>query len=72
MGITTACATGTHAIGEAFRNIKSGAYDAMIAGGTEASFADVSFAGFANMTALSKRTDPDRCSTPFDLSLIHI
>ena len=66
MGVTTACATGTHAIGEAFRHIKSGAYDAMIAGGAEASFADVSFAGFANMTALSTRNDPNRCSTPFD------
>ena len=66
MGVTTACATGTHAIGEAFRYLKSGAYDAMIAGGAEASFADVSFAGFANMTALSTRKDPNRCSTPFD------
>ncbi len=66
LGMVTACAAGTHAIGEAFRSIKHGYMDAMIAGGSEAAFAPVCFSGFANMTALSTRTDKDRCSTPFD------
>lgn len=66
IGVVTACAAGTNAIGEAYRNIKHGYAEAMIAGGAEASFAPVCFAGFANMTALSTRTDKDRCSTPFD------
>lgn len=66
LGMVTACAAGTHGIGEAFRTIKHGYADAMIAGGAEAAFAPVCFAGFANMTALSTRTDKDRCSTPFD------
>jgi 3-oxoacyl-[acyl-carrier-protein] synthase II len=66
LGIVTACATGTHAIGEAFRSIRHGYSDAVIAGAAEASFAPVCFSGFANMTALSTREDPERCSTPFD------
>lgn len=66
MCVMTACATGTHAIGEAFRNIKHGYHDVMLAGGSEAPFAPVCFSGFANMTALSTRMDPNRCSTPFD------
>lgn len=66
LGMVTACAAGTHAIGEAYRAIKHGYADAMIAGGAEAAFAPVCFSGFANMTALSTRTDKDRCSTPFD------
>ncbi len=66
IGLVTACAAGTHAIGEAYRNIKHGYADVMIAGAAEASFAPTCFAGFANMTALSTRTDKDRCSTPFD------
>lgn len=66
IGIVTACATGTQAIGEAYRTIKHGYSDAVIAGASEASFAPVCFSGFANMTALSTREDPDRCSTPFD------
>ena len=66
LGIVTACATGTHAIGESFRAIKHGYIDAVIAGASEAPFAPVCFSGFANMTALSSREDPDRCSTPFD------
>lgn len=67
LGVITACSTGTNAIGEAFRQIKHGYADSVIAGASEASFAPVSFAAFANMTAMSTRTDPDRCSTPFDL-----
>ncbi|MEG1929641.1 MAG: beta-ketoacyl-ACP synthase II [Anaerovorax sp.] len=66
IGVVTACAAGTNAIGEAFRTIKHGYAEAMIAGGAEASFAPVCFAGFANMTALSTRKEKDRCSTPFD------
>lgn len=66
LGIVTACATGTHAIGEGFRTIKHGYTDAVIAGASEAPFAPVCFSGFANMTALSTRQDPNRCSTPFD------
>jgi len=66
IGLVTACAAGTHAIGEAYRNIKHGYADVIIAGAAEASFAPTCFAGFANMTALSTRTDKDRCSTPFD------
>ncbi len=66
IGIVTACAAGTHAIGEAYRNIKHGYADVIIAGAAEASFAPTCFSGFANMTALSTRTDKDRCSTPFD------
>ena len=66
LALVTACATGTHAIGEAYRSIKHGYVDAVIAGASEAPFAPVCFSGFANMTALSTREDPDRCSTPFD------
>ncbi|MEA4923598.1 MAG: beta-ketoacyl-ACP synthase II [Eubacteriaceae bacterium] len=66
LGVVTACSAGTHGIGEAYRNIKHGYADAMIAGGAEAAFAPVCFSGFGNMTATSTRTDKDRCSTPFD------
>lgn len=66
LGIVTACATGTQAIGEAARNIKHGYTDAVIAGASEAPFAPVCFSGFANMTALSTKEDPNRCSIPFD------
>ncbi len=66
MGLVTACASGTHSVGEAFRNIKYGYHDAIVAGGSEAPFTDVAYAGFANMTALSTRTDENRCCTPFD------
>lgn len=66
MGHVTACAASTNGIGEAFRMIKHGYADAVIAGGAESAFAPVCFSGFANMTALSTRQDPDRCSTPFD------
>jgi len=66
LGVITACAAGTHSIGEAARYIKHGYADVMVAGGAEAAFAPACFSGFINMTALSQRTDPDRCSTPFD------
>ncbi len=67
MGIVSACAAGTHNIGEAYRNIKHGYNDVVLAGAAESVFCPVCFSGFANMTAMSTRTDPDRCSTPFDL-----
>ena len=66
IGHVTACATGTHAIGEAYRAIKHGYADAIAAGAGEAPFAPVCFSGFANMTALSTRNENDRSSTPFD------
>ncbi|MEL7659838.1 beta-ketoacyl-ACP synthase II [Acetobacterium wieringae] len=64
--IVTACATGTHSIGEAFRSIKHGYADAIIAGGTEASISPLSVAGFTNLTALTTINDPARASIPFD------
>lgn len=66
LDITTACASGAHAIGEAFRKIKYGELVACIAGGSEATITEVAVAGFGNMTALSSSTDPDRASIPFD------
>jgi 3-oxoacyl-[acyl-carrier-protein] synthase II len=66
MDIVTACSCGTNAIGEAWRSIRHGYTDAVIAGAAEAPFAPTCFAGFANMTAMSVKTDPDRCSIPFD------
>ena len=62
----TACATGTNAIGEAYRSIKHGYADAVITGGSEAAVMPLSIAGFTNMTALSAATDPDLASLPFD------
>lgn len=67
MGIVSACAAGTHNIGEAYRNIRHGYNDVVIAGAAESVFASVCFSGFSNMTAMSTRTDPGRCSTPFDM-----
>ena len=62
----TACATSSHAIGEAFRLIKHGYLDACVTGGAEAALTKFSAAGFNNMTALSHSSDPDRASIPFD------
>ena len=64
--IVTACATATHSIGEAYRAIKHGYADAIIAGGAEASIHPLAISGFANMKALSKSTDPHAASLPFD------
>ncbi len=64
--IVTACATGTHSIGEAFRSIKHGYADVILAGGTEASITPLGVAGFTSLTALSTSTDPLRASIPFD------
>lgn len=63
----SACASGAHAVGNAFRSIKWGEADVMLAGGTEASVTPLTIAGFGNMTALSTRNDaPERASRPFD------
>ena len=62
----TACATGNHAIGEAYRAIKHGYQDVMIAGGAEASIIPIATAGFQNMKALHTGEDPDAASVPFD------
>jgi 3-oxoacyl-[acyl-carrier-protein] synthase II len=64
--ITTACAAGSHAVGEAFRLIKYGLADVCIAGGTEASILPLTVAGFAQMQALTKNPDPRQASRPFD------
>lgn len=64
--VVTACATSTHAIGEAFRAIKYGHADAIITGGSEASVIPIAIAGFANAKALSKAEDPKYASLPFN------
>ena len=64
--VVTACATSTHAIGEAFRAIKYGHADAIITGGTEATINPLAIAGFANAKALSKAEDPKYASLPFN------
>ncbi|MBQ5336268.1 MAG: beta-ketoacyl-ACP synthase II, partial [Oscillospiraceae bacterium] len=62
----TACASSTHAIGEAFRKIKDGYIDAALCGGTESCITKFALGGFNNMKALSRSTDLERCSIPFD------
>ena len=64
--VVTACATSTHAIGEAYRAIKHGYADAVIAGGSEAATIPLGIAGFANAKALSKAEDPKYASLPFN------
>lgn len=66
LNIVTACATGTHSIGEAFRYIQYGDADIMLAGGTEASVCPIGVGGFAALTALSTQENPLRASIPFD------
>lgn len=63
---TTACASSTHAIGEAFRKIKDGYLDVCIAGGAEACVSEFALGGFNNMKALTRSDDLTRCSIPFD------
>lgn len=66
--VATACATGSHAIGDAFRIIQRGEADVMIAGGTESVITPLAIGGFAVMKALSTRNDePERASRPFDV-----
>jgi 3-oxoacyl-[acyl-carrier-protein] synthase II len=64
--VVTACATSTHAIGEAYRAIKHGYADALIAGGSEAAILPLGVAGFANAKALSRAEDPKYASLPFN------
>ncbi|MCL2228164.1 MAG: beta-ketoacyl-ACP synthase II [Oscillospiraceae bacterium] len=64
--VVTACATGTDAIGSAYREIKHGYADAAIAGGSEAVVSPMGVSGFSNMTALTTSGDPDAASLPFD------
>ena len=62
----SACASSTHAIGEAYRTIKHGYEEAILAGGSEASICEIGIAGFENMKALSNAIDKNRASIPFD------
>ena len=64
--VSTACATSTHTIGEAYRAIRHGYADAIIAGGTEAAVMPLAMAGFANAKALSRAEEPKRASLPFN------
>lgn len=64
--VVTACATGSHSIGDALRAIQCGDADVMFAGGTESSITPVAVAGFTNLTALTSSEDPMQASLPFD------
>lgn len=66
LNVVTACATGTHSIGEAYRTIQYGDADVMVAGGTESSITPIGIAGFSALTALSFSENPQRASIPFD------
>ena len=66
IAMVTACASGTHSIGESFRMIKHGYQDVVLAGGTEAGITPLGIAGFTNIKALSKAEDKNRASIPFD------
>ena len=66
VAMVTACATGTHSIGESYRMIKHGYQDAILAGGTEAPITKTGIAGFQNIKALTQATDKNRASIPFD------
>ena len=66
MAMVTACASGTHCIGESFRMIKHGYQDVVLAGGTEAGITPLGIAGFTNIKALTKTEDKTRASIPFD------
>lgn len=64
--IVSACATASHSIGEAYRNIQVGSADAMVAGGAEAPVTPASVAGFTSMRAMTKNPDPETACRPFD------
>lgn len=64
--VTTACSSGAHSIGDAFRLVRHGYADAMLAGGAEAALTPLSLSGFCGLQALSLSTDPNRASIPFD------
>ena len=64
--VVTACATGTHSVGEAYRMIREGRAEAMITGGAEAAVCEIAIAGFSNSKALTTSEDPMAASLPFD------
>jgi len=64
--VVTACATSTHSVGEAYRQIRHGYLDAVITGGSEAAVNPIAIAGFANAMALSEKNEPLASSLPFD------
>lgn len=66
INVVTACATGTHSIGEAMRSIQHGEAEVMVAGGSESCITPLGVAGFTSLTALSTSEDPKRASIPFD------
>ena len=66
--VVSACATGSHAIGDAYKMIKYGDADAIIAGGSESGISPISIAGFSNMKALTKNSDINSACRPFDLN----
>lgn len=66
INVVTACATGTHSIGEAYRSILSDEVDVMVCGGTEAAVTSMGVAGFQALTALSTEENPKKASIPFD------
>ena len=66
--VVSACASGNHAIGDAFKMIKHGYAHAIIAGGTESAISPISIAGFSNMKALTKNSDINSACRPFDLN----
>ena len=68
LSIVTACATGTHCVGEAYRLIRHGYADVALAGGSEESISPICLAGFGNLGATSKSTDPTAASMPFDVN----
>ena len=66
INVVTACASGTNSVGEAFRTIRYGDADVMLAGGSEASITPMGIAGFSSLNTLSVSEDKSRCSIPFD------
>lgn len=67
INVVTACATGTHCIGEGFRSIQYGEADVMVAGGAEGAITELGVAGFTGLNALNTIDDPERASIPFDV-----
>ena len=68
--VVTACATGSHSIGDAFRAIQYGDADVMVAGGAEAGITPIGVAGFSSLTALTTETDPNKASIPSSVLLM--
>ena len=68
LATVTACTSSTNSVGEAFRKIKDGYLDACLCGGTESCISEFAMGGFNNMKALSRATELDKASTPFDLN----